>query len=225
MVWGANSELSRRTFLALSSLLVTHRGWAEPAVQGGVKLVIVPLGSELTVSDIDFVRRSLDAFYDFAIEVAARQPLPSSAFYAPRRRYRAERLLTYLDTHAPKDAQRIVGLTGVDISTTKGAVADWGVLGLATIDGRVGVLSKFRCARGAKSSAHALARYGKTAVHEVGHTLALQHCPTVGCLMEDAMGTVSTTDREYDLCPSCRARLTSLGRGARSNPTIPWQKP
>jgi archaemetzincin len=220
-------EVSRRVFLALSGLLlVTGKALADAPKHAQVpKLVIVPLGDELTEPDIDFVRRSLAAFYDFDIEVIARKSLPQSAFYAPRKRYRAERLLTFLDAHAPKDAQRVVGLTAVDISTTKGAIHDWGVLGLATIDGRVGVLSKFRCGRGTKTGEQALVRYGKTAVHEVGHTLGLDHCPTLGCLMEDAKGTVTTTDREYDLCQHCRVRLTSLDRAARDNPTIPWPQP
>ena len=207
-------------------LLFANKAWGDEPKQAHVpKLVILPLGDELTETDIDFVRRSLGAFFDLRIEVIARQSLPQAAFYAPRKRYRAEKLLTFLDAHAPKDAQRVVGLTAVDISTTKGAVFDWGVLGLATIDGRVGVLSKFRCGRGTKTAEQALVRYGKTAVHEVGHTLGLEHCPTAACLMEDAKGTVTTTDREYDLCPRCRARLRSLGRAARDNPTIPWPKP
>jgi archaemetzincin len=116
-------------------------------------------------------------------------------------------------------------LTAVDISTTKGSIFDWGILGLATLDGRVGVLSSFRCGRGTKTANQALVRFGKTAVHELGHTLGLDHCPVTSCLMEDGKGTVFTTDREYDLCPNCRRRLESIGRTARNNPTIPWPRP
>ena len=221
------TEVSRRAFLAMSGVLFfANQTWGdEPKPDHAPKLVILPLGHEIAGTDIDFVRRSLEAFFDLRIEVIAPQSLPQAAFYAPRKRYRAEKLLTFLDAHAPKDAQRVVGLTAVDISTSKGAIFDWGVLGLATIDGRVCVLSKFRCGRGTKTAEQALVRYGKTAVHEVGHTLGLDHCPTAACLMEDAKGTVTTTDREYDLCPRCRARLRSLGRAARDNPTIPWPKP
>jgi archaemetzincin len=220
-------EVSRRAFLAMFGLLLlANKALGDEPKQDRVpRLVIVPIGDELAGTDIDFVRRSLEAFFNLRIEVIAPKSLPQAAFYAPRKRYRAEKLLTFLDTQAPKDAQRVVGLTAVDISTSKGAIFDWGVLGLATIDGRVCVLSKFRCGRGTRTAEQALVRYGKTAVHEVGHTLGLDHCPTAACLMEDAKGTVTTTDREYDLCPRCRARLRSLGRAARDNPTIPWPKP
>lgn len=220
----------RRTFLTtLGLLLCPWPVWANQARSKATgpspRLVILPLGNGLRDPDVTFVKRCLEAFYDFRVDVLERQPLPNEAYYPPRKRYRAERLLAFLNAHAPPDAERIVGLTSVDISTTKGKVFDWGVLGLATIDGRVGVLSNFRCRRGTKTAMTALDRFGKVAVHEVGHTLGLEHCPTVSCLMEDAKGTVVTADREYDLCPRCRERLAALGRAARVNPEIPWGNP
>jgi archaemetzincin len=226
---GSQSVLTRRRFLSLCALMclggaTRAEGSEKEPTPEPPRLVILPLGTELTDEWLDFVRLCLEAFYDFRVDVLPRQALPKSTYYAPRKRYRAEKLLDYLETQAPADAARIVGLTAVDISTTKGKVFDWGVLGLATIDGRLGVLSSFRCRRGTKTAEEARVRFGKVAVHEVGHTLGLPHCPTLGCLMEDAQGTVMTTDREYDLCPKCRRRLQALGRQARQDPNIPWPK-
>jgi len=62
-------------------------------------------------------------------------------------------------------------------------------------------------------------------VHEIGHTLGLQHCPNVGCLMEDAEGKVATCDREYDLCAECRARLAANGHALERPRAIPWPRP
>jgi archaemetzincin len=171
------------------------------------------------------VKSCLLAFYDFELIDGQRFAMPKSAYYAPRQRHRAEKLLDYLDELAPKSMARIVGITASDISTTKGSTYDFGILGLATIDGRACVLSSFRCARGTRTREQALHRFGKVAVHEIGHTLGLRHCPNVGCLMEDAKGSVFTTDREYDLCADCRKQLEVSGRAARMRPTIPWPKP
>jgi archaemetzincin len=188
-------------------------------------LVLQPLGEELSAVDVDLVVTALREFYGFEVKRAPAAALPDRAYYPPRKRYRAERLLDDLAAHAQADAFRVLGLTGVDISTTAHGVQDWGIMGLATIDGRVSVMSMFRCRRGSRSAEHARQRLGKVAVHEVGHTLGLEHCPIRGCLMEDARGTNTTTDREYVLCPRCRALLERAGLALPPNPAPPWPEP
>jgi archaemetzincin len=189
------------------------------------RVYVQPLGSGMPATELAFIRTSLLAFYDVEVVLLERAALPQSAFYAPRKRYRAERLLTTLDRIVPKDGYRILGVTDVDISTTKGAYADWGVMGLGSMDGRTCVLSSFRCRRGAKNDEHATIRMGKTAVHEIGHTFGLPHCPNRGCLMEDGHGTVFTSDREYDLCSDSRLRLIETGHVLAHERAIPWPKP
>lgn len=188
-------------------------------------LYLQPLGQELSKEAVSLVVTALREFYGFTVKNATPRPLPRFAYYAPRKRYRAEKLLGFLQRVAPPDAYRILGLTGVDISTTKGRSRDWGIMGLATLDGRVSVMSMFRCRRGSRDAVHARERLGKVAVHEVGHTLGLEHCPTHGCLMEDARGTNTTTDREYVLCPRCRQFLSAQGITLPPNPQPPWPRP
>jgi archaemetzincin len=195
---------------------------AKPDAENGDRtILIVPLGRVPDV-EVRTVERALASFYSRRIEVAPDRALPRAAFYPPRNRYRAERLLKDLEARAPARALRVLGLASVDISTTKGNVQDWGILGLATIDGRVGVLSSFRCRRGAKNAHHVAHRLGKTAVHELGHTFGLEHCPNRGCLMEDGQGTVSTTDRECHLCADCRAKLARDHVLAEPRREPPW---
>ena len=154
---------------------------------------------------------ALGALIGLQPKLLPRAALPAAAYYPPRRRYRAEKLLDFLDGRLPADGVRILGLTGVDISTTKGDVFDWGVLGLGRLDGASSVISSFRCRKRARGAAHARVRLAKVAVHEAGHTLGLDHCPNRGCLMEDAEGRVATCDREYDFCARCRGLLARNG--------------
>ena len=66
---------------------------------------------------------------------------------------------------------------------------------------------------------------GRVAGKAMGHRLGVRRCPTVGCIMEDARGKVATCDREYDICPKCRARLKKKGHVVPAKPDIPWPKP
>lgn len=187
-------------------------------------LYIQPLGQELPQADVELVQRALRTFTGLDVKLLPRLDLPSAALYRPRKRYRAEKLLELLERKAPADAHRVLGLTGVDISTTKGHVKDWGIVGLATIDGKACVISSFRCRMKARDAQHARERLAKAAVHEIGHTLGLDHCPVKGCLMEDARGLIRTFDGETDLCSRCRRRLRELGRALPDKPDIPWSR-
>ena len=188
-------------------------------------LYLQPLGGELPVEDVELVRQALTEIIGMETRLLPRTPLPEAAFYPPRRRYRAEKLLDFLDGRLPPDGTRILGLTGVDISTTKGRSVDWGLLGLGRIGGASSVISEFRCRMRSSGPANTRQRLAKVAVHEAGHTLGLEHCPTRGCLMEDAEGQVATCDREYDFCQRCRGLLAAAGRPLPPSPRIPWPRP
>ncbi|HEY6475376.1 MAG TPA: matrixin family metalloprotease [Polyangia bacterium] len=188
-------------------------------------LYVQPLGGELPAADVALCREALTGIIGIETRLLPRGELPATAYYPPRRRYRAEKLLDFLDGKLPPDGTRILGLTGVDISTTKGAVFDWGLLGLGQIDGPASVISEFRCRMRARGPAHARERLAKVAVHEAGHTLGLAHCPNRGCLMEDAEGRVATCDREYDFCARCRGLLAAAGHPLPPSPRIPWPRP
>jgi archaemetzincin len=219
---------SRRSFLRAGLILGGALCAGRAAFAQGKeqrRVYIQPLGAGMPAAELAFVEQALLAFYDVEVVVSERTALPHAAFYAPRSRYRAERLLAALERMVPKDGYRILGLTDVDISTTKGKIADWGVMGLGSLDGRMCVLSSFRCRRGARNAEHAKVRLGKTAVHELGHTFGLEHCPNRGCIMEDGHGTVLTSDREYDLCAASRMQLIQSGHALAEGREIPWPRP
>jgi archaemetzincin len=210
--------MSITALLALATLSATPTAASTSRV-----LYVQPLGNcGRAAQGTEEVVAALRAFFPIEVRALDCQELPKAAYFLPRKRYRAERLLAYLNLRMPKDGWRILGLTDSDISTTKDQYQDWGVMGLGELPGTATVVSSFRCRKKARDAAHAVERLAKVAVHEIGHTLGLPHCPTRGCLMEDAMGKVATTDRERDFCPRCRALAAKGGVVIVEKPAAAW---
>jgi archaemetzincin len=141
--------------------------------------------------------------------VEKRLPLPKTTESSQKGRYRSELILEWMARLDLPAGGKVLGITDVDIVAKKGDAPNWGVLGLGAIDGRMCVISTFRMKKkkggGTVTDDVVTERLWKTAIHEVGHTIGIEHCPSRGCLMQDARGTVFTTDEEHDFCPACAA--------------------
>ncbi|MBZ5715205.1 matrixin family metalloprotease [Nannocystis pusilla] len=180
-----------------------------PQTQIRAVVVLVVLG-DFPAELVDDVAAALRETYQ--VEVQRRSPiaLPKSAWYAPRKRYRADALLEHLRAQVAgtPPGTRILGLTSVDISTSKGKIADWGVFGLGELGGTAAVVSGHRLWRKTKDPAKIAWRVTNTAVHEVGHVLGLDHCGEPRCVMLDAEGGIENTDDSTGgPGPSCTALL------------------
>ncbi len=191
--------------LVLAALCVLGAAPAASAQQGPV--VIVPLGDVLP-SHVRAVSESLKGEYGVEVEVAQAQPLPKAAWYGPRRRWRADRILERRSgLKWPPHAAKVVFLTDAEISVTKGDLPDWGIGGLGLIGGRACVVSSFLIRRSSGQDGKKLReRLGRLAVHEVGHTLGLPHCGVFACVMNDAKGKLirSLDNSTGVLCGRCR---------------------
>jgi archaemetzincin len=191
-------------FMLASSLLASAA--EAPAGVPVLKIAIQPLG-KVAEDVIKETRKSLERLYEAEVVTLPAKELPAMAYYKPRDRYRAEKLLDWLAANTAAEYTKVVGLTQADISTTKGEIYDWGIFGLGTLGGRACVVSSFRLTRKV-ARPKMLDRFGKVAGHEIGHTFGLEHCATPGCLMGDAEGKVSTVDNEPgELCEACRKRV------------------
>ena len=172
------------------------------APEKGFQIFIQPF-SDMDPAHTEFVYKEIQKFYP-RISIANSIELPTAAFYAPRNRYRADSIISILDRKA-NAGEVVLGLTGKDISCSKNQVKDWGVMGLGYCPGKACVASSFRLSKENKKI-----QLFRVAIHELGHTQGLAHCPEKSCFMRNANGG-NPTGEEKAFCSSCKKTLKGRG--------------
>ena len=167
------------------------------------KTIIIQPFIGLPKKDIEFVAHELYKIYT-NIEVRNPIVLPKTAYYKSRSRYRADSLIKFLSKLTPT-GYLTIGLTDKDISATKNNIQDWGLMGLGLCPGNACIASTFRLNKTKKAL-----QLFKIAIHELGHTEGLKHCPNKNCFMKDAKGK-NHTDELTEFCTSCKKILIQKG--------------
>ena len=166
----------------------------------------VILFNEFDTSILNVIQPSIEKFYHCKVSYLASIPLPEYAYYAPRQRYRADSLLSFLKEFK-KGNNLILGLTEKDISTSKNGFRDWGVFGLGYCPGAACVISTYRLNRHSNMKDFNQ-RLLNVCLHEIGHNLGLPHCTIDTCLMKDAKGKIESIEgANKQLCPDCKLKL------------------
>ena len=131
-------------------------------------------------------------------------PVPTAAFNARRHQYSAETLLGNL---LPGNALRILGVVELDLFVPELNF----VFGLADPSGRRALIALPRLRqqfyRLAPDESIFHQRAVKEAVHEMGHTLNLDHCRDRRCVMAFSNSLQDTDYKNDRFCLRCAGRL------------------
>lgn len=144
------------------------------------------------------------------LQIASLPPFVNigEAFDSRRNQYHSTRIIAMLEKQiqsTPLD--RLLGITDYDIY----APGMNFVFGEARLPGRVGVVSTYRLKpTGLERHRLYTERVVKEAVHELGHTLGLNHCEDNSCVMHFSESLEDTDNKSSALCDTCRRALVEL---------------
>ena len=186
----------------LFSLIFSCEKSKDNAVKNGEEItILIQPFEDVKPKQLTEISENIRKIYP-KIKILKPIKFPQNTYYEPRNRYRADSIIKYLRTKTPNNCVTLA-LTNKDISVTKGKVADFGVMGLGYRPGNACVASSFRLNNKNKNE-----QFYKIAIHELGHTQGLKHCPDKTSFMRDAEGK-NPTNEEKDFCQNCKKFLRS----------------
>lgn len=171
------------------------------------KIVIVPLG-EMDYILVNRLASSLASFFNFNLEILQGLELPKEAYNEKRGQFYSTVILSKLELLKSDDHERILGITEEDLYVPTLNF----VLGEADPESKVAVISLFNLKQDYSSIMASepvyFDRIFKEAVHELGHTMNLHHCPNPKCVMYFSQ-TIDDTDRKGKrFCDNCQRHIT-----------------
>jgi archaemetzincin len=127
-----------------------------------------------------------------------RIPLIESAFDTSRNQYLSDDFLAEVRRLVNiNGGNRILGVTMVDLYT----IGLNFVFGQAELPGKAAIIALHRLKDEDSQLFHT--RVFKEAIHELGHTIGLRHCPDKHCVMHFSNTLLDTDIKTEEYCPRC----------------------
>ena len=166
------------------------------------RMVILPVGAPDNVV-LEALERRLHQVLSWEIARLTPLPLPVEAFNADQSQYEALHIMRAAAEVIPADALRVLAVTEEDLSIPMLTF----VYGQAQLSGRIALMSLARLRQEfygmTPQPALLITRAMKEALHELGHTFGLRHCPRPSCLMALANDIQHVDGKENDFCGGC----------------------
>lgn len=171
----------------------------------GNSIVIAPIG-DFDPQLLTEVGSQIHRVFGCAPQVGPILADVSFAFDAGREQYHSTLILQRLAEASPPGALKVLALTDVDLFIP----ILTHVYGEAQLGGTACIVSTYRLNSGAGTrhfTETGARRVVKEAIHELGHTFNLRHCPEAACIMHYCRSEADVDRKSNDLCRYCRVML------------------
>jgi len=170
-------------------------------------IVLIPIG-EIDEAVLESLRQPLTQAFGQETKIGNKMPLLRESYYHSRHQYLASPLFSLIPL--PDLDNRALGVVDVDIF----APGLNFVFGLADISGRRALISLRRLRQEfyglPQDERLFLERAIKEAVHELGHTYGLKHCPSPTCVMHFSNRLHDTDVKSWKFCPNCQQKVDKI---------------
>jgi archaemetzincin len=178
--------------------------------QGIITLVPIELDEE---SVLEVLGEGLERVFTCQVRIFSRLEIPANSYNFRRNQYQAPLFLAALSRGLdPGKKEKILGITDKDLYV-QGLNF---VFGQAELPGVFAVISLARLHQSfyglPEDRVLFLNRVIKEAVHELGHTFRLKHCPKSDCVMFFSNSLYDTDRKSDEFCQSCKSRIEQLFR-------------
>jgi archaemetzincin len=171
-----------------------------------MKIVITPFG-DVDQEILNELRSGLKGVFGYETEIHIPLNVPGRSYAPKRNQYNASELLAFLKKIHLKSGEKILGITGIDLF----AEGLNFVFGQAEMGGAAAIISLARLQQEFYSSPPdkrlLTERTLKEAVHELGHTFNLSHCPDPKCVMHFSNNLHDTDIKSFAFCPNCQPKM------------------
>ncbi|MFQ5721602.1 MAG: archaemetzincin family Zn-dependent metalloprotease [Candidatus Aminicenantales bacterium] len=171
------------------------------------KIYLLPLG-KVEEDALEILSKRLKKTFVCQIGRLERMKLPAEAFNPSRNQYYSSLILKKIKSSLKlKKEEKVLAVVDVDLYVPELNF----VFGEAELGGQLAIISLFRLHQGfyglKENKELFLSRAVKEAVHELGHTFGLGHCPDPRCVMHFSNSLLDTDRKSASFCRRCQQKL------------------
>lgn len=204
-------NLSREKTGWVRSCAINNSG---DVIMAGIEhlILIVPIGP-VDIEILTALGSALSAVFRLPAGKGEMLPIPPEAYNHRRRQYHSSRILDLLKPLRSPGVYRVLAVIDEDLYVPSLNF----VFGEADIESGVTIISLARLRNEIygypPDNKLLLERTVKEAVHELGHTFGIGHCPDSQCIMYFSNSLEGTDRKGPSFCHNCRSKLTHRSIG------------